>query len=64
MSDDGVHEKNAGGRHRRPLAQPVLCGLEGLRARAKLSDAVGYDSRDVPRAARGRSRKTDRERFR
>ena len=56
-----MHEKNAGGRRRRALAQPVLCGLEGLRARAKLSDAVGYDARDVPRGSRGKSRKTDRE---
>jgi len=64
MSDDGMHEKNAGGRHRRPLAQPVLCGLEGLRARARLSDAIGYDARDVPRTTRGKSRKTDRERLR
>jgi len=64
MSDDGMHEKNAGGRRRRPLAQPVLCGLEGLRVRARLSDAVGYDARDVPRTARGKSRKTDRESLR
>jgi len=59
LSDDGMHEKNAGGRRGRPLAQPVLCGLEGLRARARLSDA--YDARDVPRASRGKSSKTDRE---
>ena len=64
MSDDGMHENNAGGRHRRPLAQPVLCGLEGLRARAKLSDAIGYDARDVPRTVRGKLRETDRERLR
>ena len=55
-----MHEKNAGGRRRRPLAQPMLCGLEGLRARAKLSDAVGYD---VPRGSRGKSSKTNRERL-
>ncbi len=58
-----MHEKNAGGRRRRPLAQPVLCGLEGLRARAKLSDAVGYDAHDVPRGSRGKSSKTNRERL-
>jgi hypothetical protein len=56
-----MHEKNAGGRRGRPLAQPVLCGLEGLRARARLSDAVGYEARDVPRGSRGKSHKTDRE---
>jgi len=56
-----MHEKNAGGRRRRPLAQPVLCGLEGLRTRARLSNAVGYDARDVPRGSRGKSHKTDRE---
>ena len=64
MSDDGMHENTAGGRHRRPLAQPILCGLEGLRARAKLSDAIGYDARDVPRTVRGKSRETDREHLR
>ncbi|MEE3278095.1 MAG: hypothetical protein VX216_06215 [Candidatus Thermoplasmatota archaeon] len=64
MSDDGMHENNAGGRHRRPLAQPILCGLEGLRARAKLSDAIGYDARDVSRTVRGKSRETDREHLR
>jgi hypothetical protein len=64
MSDDGMHENNAGGRHRRPLAQPILCGLEGLRARAKLSDAIGYDARDVPRTVRGKSRETNRENLR
>ena len=58
-----MHEKNAGGRRRRPLAQPVLCGLGGLRARAKLSDAVGYDARDVPRGSRGKSNKTNRKRL-
>ena len=63
MSDDGMHGNNAGGRRRRPLAQPVFCGLEGLRARAKLSDAAGYDACDVPRAARGKTRETDRERL-
>jgi len=63
LSDDGMHEKNAGGRRGRPLAQPVLCGLEGLRARAKLSDAVGYDVRDVPRASRGKFSKSDQERL-
>ncbi len=55
-----MHEKNAGGRRRRPLAQPVLCGLGGLRARAKLSDAVS-EARDAPRGFRGKSHKTDRE---
>ncbi len=58
-----MHEKNAGGRRGRPLAQPVLCGLGGLRARAKLCDAAGYDARDVPRASRGKFSKSDRERL-
>jgi len=45
--------KNAGGRHRRPLAQPVICGLKELRARAKLSNAAGYKASEVPRRSRG-----------
>jgi len=60
LSDDGMH-RNAGGRHRRPLAQPVICGLKGLRARAKLSDAAGYKASEVPRGSRGVTRDTDRE---
>jgi len=42
----------------------VLCGLEGLRARAKLSDAVGYDARDVPRSSRRKFSKSEREHLR
>ena len=55
--------KNAGGRHRRPLAQPVICGLRGLRERAKLSDAVGYKASEVPRGSHGVTRDTDNERL-
>jgi hypothetical protein len=58
-----MHEKNAGGRRRRPLAQSMFCGLERLRARAKLSDAVGYGSHEVPRGSRGKSSKSNRERL-
>ena len=42
-----MHE-NAGGRHGRPLAQ-TSHGLRGLVLRAKLSNAAGYDAREVPR---------------
>ena len=55
--------KNAGGRHRRPLAQPVICGLKGLRERAKLSDAVGYKASEAPRGSRGVTRDIDRDRL-
>ena len=47
MSDDGRH-RNAGGRHRRPLAQTSR-GLRGLVLRAKLSNAAGYDAHEAPR---------------
>ena len=40
--------RNAGGRHRRPLAQPSR-GLRGLVMRAKLSNAAGYDAHEAPR---------------
>jgi len=39
---------NTGGRPRRPLAQPSR-NLRGLVKRAKLSNAAGYDAREVPR---------------
>ena len=42
-----MHGK-AGGRRGRPLAQSVH-GLKGLVNRAKLSNAAGYDAREVPR---------------
>ena len=40
--------RNAGGRHRRPLAQTSR-GLRGLVLRAKLSNAAGYDAHEAPR---------------
>jgi len=44
-----MHEK-AGGRLRRPLAQPSR-GLRGLVQRAKISNAAGYDAHEVPRVS-------------
>ena len=68
MSEDGMH-KNVGGRQKRPLTQvqstksKIIIGFSGVRSRAKLSNAVGYDARDVPRKKRGKYRITDREKL-
>ncbi len=65
MSEDGMH-KNVGG-HKGPLTQPnqtkITIGFSGVRSRAKLSNAVGYDAKEVPRMTRGRNRITDREKL-
>ena len=65
MSEDGMH-KNVGG-HESPLTQPnqtkITIGFSGVRNRAKLSNAVGYDAKEVPRMTRGRNRITDREKL-
>ena len=46
MSEDGMH-KNVGG-HKSPLTQQhqtkITIGFSGIRGRAKLSNAVGYDA--------------------
>ena len=68
MSEDGMHT-NVGGRRKRPLTQvqttksKIIIGFSGVRARARLSNAIGYDARDAPRDARGKSRITDREKL-
>ena len=68
MSEDGMH-KNVGGRQKRPLTQvqstksKIIIGFSGVRSRAKLSNAVGYDARDVPQEKRGKYRITDREKL-
>ena len=68
MSEDGMHE-NVGGRQKRPLTQvqstksKIIIGFSGVRSRAKLSNAVGYDARDVPQEKRGKYRITDREKL-
>jgi hypothetical protein len=41
----------------------IIIGFSGVRSRAKLSNAVGYDARDVPREKRGKNRITDREKL-
>ena len=65
MSEDGMH-KNVGGR-KSPLTQhhktKINIGFSGVRSRAKLSNAVGYGAKDVPRISRGRNRITDREKL-
>jgi len=65
MSEDGMH-KNVGGR-KSPLTQHyktnITVGFSGIRSRAKLSNAVGYDAKDVPRISRGKYRITDREKL-
>jgi hypothetical protein len=41
----------------------IIIGFSGVRSRAKLSNAVGYDARDVPQEKRGKYRITDREKL-
>ena len=68
MSDDGMH-KNVGGREKRSLTQmqsdksEIIIGFSGVRKRARLSNAVGYQARDAPREKRGKYRITDREKL-
>ena len=68
MSDDGMH-KNVGGREKRSLTQmqsdksKIIIGFSGVRKRARLSNAVGYQARDAPREKRGKYRITDREKL-
>ena len=68
MSEDGMH-KNVGGREKRPLTQmqsdksEIIIGFSGVRKRARLSNAVGYQARDAPREKRGKYRITDREKL-
>ncbi|MBE45873.1 MAG: hypothetical protein CMB02_04410 [Euryarchaeota archaeon] len=59
MGDVGMHAQNQGGRLTRPPNQNSKegkgfgTGLRKIRNRARsLSNAVGYDSRDVPRVRR------------
>ncbi len=65
MSEDGMH-KNVGG-PKSPLTQPrtrkMTIGFSGIRGRAKLSNAIGYGAKEVPRISRGKSRITDREKL-
>ena len=68
MSDDGMH-KNVGEREKRSLTQmqsdksEIIIGFSGVRKRARLSNAVGYQARDAPREKRGKYRITDREKL-
>ena len=65
MSEDGMH-KNVGGRKSPPTQHykaNIIVGFSGIRSRAKLSNAVGYDAKDVPRISRGKHRITDREKL-
>ena len=61
--------KNVGGREKRPLTQmqsdksEIIIGFSGVRKRARLSNAVGYQARDAPREKRGKYRITDREKL-
>jgi len=65
MSEDGMH-KNVGG-HKSPLTQQhqtgIIVGFSGIRSRARLSNAVGYNAKEVPRFPRGKTRITDREKL-
>ena len=65
MSEDGMH-KNVGG-HKSPLTQQhqtkITIGFSGIRSRAKLSNAVGYDAKEAPRFSREKNRITDREKL-
>jgi len=68
LSEDGMH-KNVGGREQRPLTHNhsgparILIGFSGLRGRAKLTNAIGYDARDTPQGNRGKTRQTDRDKL-
>ena len=68
MSKDGMH-KNVGGQEKSPLTQiqstksKIIIGFSGLRNRAKLSNAVGYEAREAPREKRGKYLITDREKL-
>ncbi|HIE64172.1 MAG TPA: hypothetical protein EYG14_01605 [Candidatus Poseidoniales archaeon] len=68
MSEDGMH-KNVGGRQQRPLTHNhssrarILIGFSGLRGRAKLTNAIGYDAKDTPQGNRGKTRETGREKL-
>ena len=57
MGENGMHSNSAGGRQRRPSAQTstratLTVGFNGLRKRAKLSNAVGYSAMEAPRHTR------------
>ena len=57
MGENGMHSNSAGGRQSRPSAQTssrakLTLGFNGLRKRAKLSNAVGYSAIEAPRHTR------------
>jgi hypothetical protein len=68
LSEDGMH-KNVGGRQQRPLTHNhsgrarILIGFSGLRGRAKLTNAIGYDARETPQGNRGKTRQTGRDKL-
>lgn len=68
MSEDGMHT-NVGGRQNRPLTHvqsrksKIIIGFSGIRNRARLSNAIGYEARDAPRLNRDKTRLTDREKL-
>ena len=57
VGENGMHSNSAGGRQSRPSAQnstraTLTVGFNGLRKRAKLSNAVGYSAMEAPRHTR------------
>ena len=57
VGENGMHSNSAGGRQSRPSAQTstraiLTVGFNGIRKRAKLSNAVGYSPSDAPRQER------------
>ncbi len=57
MGENGMHSNSAGGRQSRPSAHTstraiLTVGFNGLRKRAKLSNAGGYSPSDAPRQER------------
>jgi len=57
VGENGMHSNSAGGRQSRPSAQTstratLTVGFNGIRRRAKLSNAVGYSPSDAPRQER------------
>ncbi len=61
--------KNVGGRQQRPLTHNhsgrarIWIGFSGLRGRAKLTNAIGYDARETPQGNRGKTRQTGRDKL-
>jgi len=58
LSEDGMHTQNSGERssrspnHKSTISKEFGSGLRSVRDRARLSNAVGYNSKQAPRIPR------------